>query len=144
MLIGEFTHTLDAKKRVSLPAKFRREMGKKVVITHGLDNCLFVYPPKQWEKVTEKLAELSIGQADTRGFNRFMLAGAIETEVDSIGRILIPDYLKEFANLKGKVAVIGVHDRIELWNDKTWGQYKNRIQKQADVLAEKLGEIGVI
>ena len=119
-------------------------MGKKVVITHGLDNCLFVYPLKEWQKVTEKLTELSIGQADTRGFNRFMLAGAIETEVDSIGRILIPDYLKDFAALKGKVAVIGVHSRVELWNDKSWTQYKSRIQKQADVLAEKLGDIGVI
>lgn len=144
MLIGEYTHTLDAKKRLSLPSKFRKEIGKKVVVTHGLDNCLFVYSIKGWEKVTEKLTELSLGQADTRGFNRFMLAGAIETDVDSIGRILIPEYLKEFANLKGKVAVIGVHSRVEIWNEKAWSGYKNRIEKQADVLAEKLGEIGVL
>ncbi len=144
MLIGEYTHTLDAKRRLSLPSKFRKEIGKKVVITHGLDNCLFVYPIKQWEKVTEKLNELSIGQANTRGFNRFMLAGAVESDVDSIGRILVPDFLKDFANLKGKVSVIGVYDRIEIWNEKTWSGYKSRIEKQADVLAEKLGEIGAI
>ncbi len=144
MLIGEYTHTLDAKKRLSLPSKFRKEIGKKVVVTHGLDNCLFVYSTKEWEKVAEKLTELSLGQADTRGFNRFMLAGAVETDVDTIGRILIPEYLKEFAHLKGKVAVIGVHSRIELWNEKAWSEYKGRIEKQADVLAEKLGEIGVL
>lgn len=144
MIIGEYTHKLDEKKRVSLPSKFRKEIGKKVVITHGLDNCLFVYPVKQWEKVTEKLTDLSIGQADMRGFNRFLLAGAVETDVDSIGRILIPDYLKEFAKLSSKVVLIGVHDRIEIWNEKQWSTYKARIEKQADVLAEKLGEIGAI
>lgn len=144
MLIGEYTHTLDAKKRLSLPSKFRKEIGKKVVVTHGLDNCLFVYSTKEWQKVTEKLTELSLGQADTRGFNRFMLAGAVETDVDSIGRILIPEYLKDFAHLGSKVAVIGVHSRVELWNEKAWTQYKGRIEKQADVLAEKLGEIGVL
>jgi MraZ protein len=143
MFIGEYTHTLDAKKRLSLPAKFRKELGKKAVITHGLDNCLFVYSPKQWERIAEKLSALSMGQADTRGFNRFILAGAIESDVDSIGRILIPDYLKSFANLDAKVSVIGVSDRIELWDEKRWGTYKKSIQKQADALAEKLGEVGV-
>ena len=144
MLIGEYTHTLDAKRRLSLPSKFRKEVGKKVVVTNGLEGCLFVYSVKQWEKVTEKLTELSLGQANTRDFNRFMLGGAVESEVDSIGRILIPDFLKDFANLKNKVSVIGVHDRIEIWNEKAWSGYKNRIEKQADVLAEKLGEIGAI
>lgn len=144
MLIGEYTHTLDAKRRLSLPSKFRKEIGKKVVITNGLESCLFVYSTKQWEKVTEKLTDLSFGQANSRDFNRFLLGGAVETDVDSIGRILIPDFLKDFASLKGKVAVIGVHDRIEIWNEKMWSGYKNRIEKQADVLAEKLGEIGAI
>ncbi|GMQ95509.1 MAG: division/cell wall cluster transcriptional repressor MraZ [Patescibacteria group bacterium] len=144
MLIGEYIHTLDPKKRISLPAKFRKEMGKKVVVTHGLDNCLFVYPLGQWKRVTEKLAQLPMGQADSRGFNRFMLAGAVETDVDSIGRILIPDFLKTFAGLGGKVAVIGVHDRVEIWNEKVWSTYKGRVEKQADVLAEKLGEVGAL
>jgi len=144
MLIGEYIHTLDDKRRVSLPAKFRKEVGKRIVLTHGLDNCLFIYPMKQWEKISEKLGDLSMGQADTRGFNRFMLAGAVDTDVDSMGRILIPDFLKDFAHLKGKVALLGVHDRIEIWNDKAWNQYKGRIEKQADGLAEELGEIGVI
>ena len=144
MLIGEYIHTLDVKKRIALPAKFRKELGKKVVVTHGLGNCLFVYPLKTWQKVTEKLALLPMGQADTRGFGRFMLAGAVESDIDSIGRILVPDFLKDFAGLDSHVAVIGVHDRVELWNEKVWSTYKGRIEKQADALAEKLGEIGVL
>ena len=144
MFIGEYTHTLDAKRRLSLPAKFRKELGKKIVITHGLDACLFIYPEAHWDKVAGKLAELSMGQANTRGFNRFILSGASDTEIDSLGRILIPDYLKEFADLKGKVVLIGVNDRLELWNERAWSIYKARIAKEADSLAEKLGEIGVL
>ena len=145
MLIGEYTHTIDAKKRVSLPAKFRKEVGKKVIVTNGLDNCLSIYTIKEWEKVvSEKLSQLSIGQADQRSFNRFMLAGAVETDVDSIGRILIPDFLKSYAKLKTKVVLAGVHSHIEIWDEKAWRSYKKRIESQADVLAEKLGEIGVI
>lgn len=143
MLIGEYTHTIDDKNRISLPAKFRKEVGKKIVVTHGLDNCLFLYSTREWEKISEKLGSLGMGQADTRGFNRFMLAGASEIDVDSIGRILLPDFLKDFAELKGKVVFTGVHNRIEIWNEKRWGEYKEKIEKQADKLAEKLGEIGV-
>lgn len=144
MLIGEYIHTLDPKKRIALPAKFRKELGKKVVLTRGLDNCLFLYTVKMWEKVSGKIAELPMGHADTRGFGRFMLSGAVESDVDSIGRILVPDYLKDFAGLQNRVSVIGVHDRVELWDEKVWNEYKGRIEKQADALAEKLGEIGVL
>lgn len=144
MLIGEYIHTLDPKKRLSLPAKFRKEVGKKVVVTRGLDKCLFIYPLKQWEKISAKLAELSMGKADSRGFNRFILAGAVETEVDVAGRILIPDFLKTFAQLDNRVVVAGVHNRIEVWDEKSWNAYTVRVEKQADELAEKLGEIGVL
>lgn len=144
MLVGEHIHTLDPKKRLSLPAKFRKEVGKKVVITNGLDNCLFVYPVAQWEKLTTKMAELPMGQSDSRGFSRFFLGGAVETEVDSIGRILIPDFLKQFAGLKNRIAVVGMHDRIEIWDERMWRAYRTRMEKQADTLAEKLGELGAI
>ena len=144
MLIGEYTHSIDAKKRLSLPSKWRRELGKKLVITRGLDNCLFVYPLKEWQKITLKIGQLPVGQADTRGFNRFFLSGAVEAEVDSVGRILIPDFLKDFARLKSKVTLAGIHDRVEIWDEKQWTDYKRRIEGQADQLAEKLGEIGVL
>lgn len=144
MLIGEYKHTLDTKKRVSLPARFRKEVGKQVVLTHGLDNCLFVYSVKEWSKITEKLSTLSMGQADTRKFSRFMLGGAMVADVDSLGRILIPDYLKEFASLTERVAVVGVHTHIEIWNENRWDEYKKGVEKSADSLAEKLGEVGAI
>lgn len=144
MLIGEYLHTLDAKKRLSMPAKFRKEVGKKVVITRGLDACLFLFPQKSWEKIAGKLSSLPFGQADTRGMSRFILAGAVETEVDNAGRILVPDYLKDFADLKSRVVLAGVSDRIEIWNEKTWEEYKHRIEKGADQMAEKLGSFGIL
>ena len=144
MLIGEYTHTLDTKKRLSLPAKFRKQLGKSVVITKGLDHCLFVYSQKEWKTISEKLSSLPIGASRTRGFNRFMLSGATEVEVDTLGRILIPDFLKEFAGLKGKVVISGVHSRAEIWDHRRWSSYKKQIEAEADVMAEKLGEIGAI
>lgn len=85
-----------------------------------------------------------MGQADTRAFNRFLLGGAIETEVDASGRMLIPDFLKDFAGLKTKVVLAGLHNRIEIWNEKAWNHYKRGVEKKADALAEKLGDIGMI
>ena len=144
MLIGEYKHSLDTKKRLSLPSKWRKELGGKLILTRGLDNCLFVYPLKEWQKITDKVADLPLGQADTRGFNRFFLSGAVEVEVDKIGRILVPDFLKEFAHLKTKVVLAGIHDRVEIWDEKQWNDYKRQIERQADALAEKLGDIGVL
>ncbi len=144
MLIGEYRHTLDAKKRLALPARLRKELGRRVVITHGLDNCLSIYPLTEWAKVSEKLSNLSMGQADTRSFNRFMLAGAVETEVDAMGRVLIPDFLKEYAQLETKVVMTGLATRLEVWEEGRWTAYKASVAKQADALAQKLGEVGVI
>ncbi len=144
MLIGEYTHTVDDKKRISLPMKFRKEIGKHVVITHGLDNCLFLYSLKEWKKIASKLGSLGIGQSDTRGFNRFMLAGAAEIEIDALGRILIPDFQREFAKLTEKVVFAGVYDRIEIWNETHWKEYKQGVLGKADALAQKLGDIGAV
>lgn len=144
MLIGEYHHTLDEKKRVSLPSKFRKELGRSVVITYGLDKCLFVYSLKEWKGVADKLSQLSMGQANTRGFHRFMLAGAVEADVDSSGRVLLPDYLKDYASLSEKAVVSGVYTRAEIWNEETWVNYKRGIELKADEMAEKLGELGVI
>ena len=144
MLIGEYLHTLDSKKRISLPAKFRKEVGRKVVVTRGLDSCLFMFPLKSWESIAAKLAALPVGAADTRGMSRFLLSGAVETEVDQAGRILIPEYLKDFADLKSRVVLAGVSDRIEIWNEKTWEEYKRRIEKGADQMAQTLGDLGIL
>ncbi len=142
MLIGEYTHTLDLKKRVSLPAKFRTVMGKKIVLAKGLDHCISVYSPKEWQKVMENLPQ-SI-QADHRSFKRFMTSGASEVDLDSLGRLLVPDFLKDYAKLKTKIVLAGIGDHIEIWDEKSWKTYRDKIEGSADVLAEKLGEIGII
>ena len=144
MFIGEYQHSLDEKKRVSLPKSFRAGLGKKVVMTRGLDNCLFIYARTSWEKVAKKLEQLSFAQADTRGFNRFILSGAAEVEVDQAGRILIPDHQKVFAGLKKNIVFAGVSDRVEVWDASRWETYKHGIERKADALAEKLGEIGAL
>ena len=118
-------------------------MGKTVVATRGLDNCLFLYTIKEWKNISENLSTLGMGQADTRGLSRFMFSGAVEVEVDSIGRILVPDFLKEFAKLGESVVFAGINNRVEIWNEELWMEYKKKIEKQGDILAEKLGEIGV-
>ena len=144
MLIGEYLHTLDTKKRLSMPAKFRKELGRRVVITRGLDACLCMYPLSAWQKIAQKLATLPVGQSDTRGMSRFILSGACETEVDAAGRVLLPEYLKEFAGLSNQVVLAGVSDRVEIWNEKTWVSYKRKIEKGADQMAQTLGEMGIL
>src|SRR3989344_8315444 len=121
MFIGEYKHNIDDKGRLALPAKFRHELGDGAVVTRGLDNCLFLYTKQEWEKLAEKLAALPIGKPDTRAFARFMLAGAMEAEIDGSGRVTIPMYLRTYAGLAKNAVVAGVHDRVELWGERGWG-----------------------
>ncbi|HEY4494817.1 MAG TPA: division/cell wall cluster transcriptional repressor MraZ [Candidatus Paceibacterota bacterium] len=146
MLIGEYRHVVDDKNRLSLPAKFRRETGKQVVITSGLDSCLFIFPLKSWESITERLSssDSSMLQADNRSFNRYLLGGAVEIDVDAIGRMLIPEYLIKRAKLGKKVVIVGVRDRAEIWDEAKWDEYRADVEGKANVLAEKLGQAGLI
>jgi len=138
MFIGEYRHTFDAKNRISLPAKFRKELGGSVIVTRGLDRCLFVYPKAAWKKEAAKLATHSTGSAAGRGLSRLMLAGANEADVDSAGRILVPDYLKGFATLTVKSVIAGVNERVEIWDEAAWDTYTTQIERDADQLAEAL------
>ena len=142
MFIGEYRHIIDSKKRLSIPAKFRKALGKKAVLTRGLDQSLFLYPMAEWGVIANKLNQLPAGQANTRGFVRLMLAGAQEVEFDSLGRVLIPEYLKAYSNITQAVVITGVHNRLEIWDEALWDAYKARVEKNADEIAEKLGEIG--
>ena len=143
MMIGEYRHNIDAKKRIAVPAKFRKEIGEKAIIAKGQEKCLFVYPVDEWEKVAEKLSQLPTGSADNRNFVRIFLSGAVDVEIDALGRILVPDYLKEFAGLKEKVVITGLYKKLEIWDEGHWNDYKARMESQTDSLAEKLGELGV-
>ena len=143
MFIGEYTYNLDSKRRLAIPAKFRKLLGEKAVITRGLDNCLFLFPEKEWKKLAEKISKLPLSQADARGFARIMLAGATDVEIDSLGRILIPEYLKKYAQLTKKVVIAGIANRIEIWDEKVWRKYQERTEKEAGDIAERLKELGV-
>ncbi len=143
MLIGEYKHTIDSKKRLAIPSKLRKDLGLKAIITRGLDNCLFVFPDSQWNKLVEKLSELPFGQKNTRSFIRLMLSGASETKLDKLGRILVPDYLKQYAGLKKSVIIVGVHNRLEVWDKNKWDLFKKGTEKEIDNMAERLGELGI-
>ena len=143
MFIGEYIYTIDQKKRISIPAKFRKALGKKAIITMGLDSCLVVYPAQEWQKLARKLENLPNGQVDARGFARIMLSGAVDVELDKLGRILIPDYLKKYAILNRNVAVLGLSNRIEIWDEIKWQEYRTRTEKEIGDMASRLQQLGI-
>ena len=143
MFIGEYRHTIDTKKRLALPAKFRKELGKTVVITRGLDSCLIVYPLKEWRVMSDKLGKLPLSQTEARGFARVMLSGAMTVGVDGLGRVLIPEYLKGYAGLKKNVIICGLYNRLEIWDAQKWNIYEKKMEKGVEDLASKLKELGI-
>jgi MraZ protein len=143
MLLGEYKHNLDTKGRLAVPAKFRSDLAGGAIITRGLDRSLFVFAMNEWEALVQKLMSLPLAQANSRAFVRLMLAGASDVRLDVQGRILIPDYLREYAGLKKQTVVAGLYNRIEIWDAETWKQYKSKTEAASDEIAEKLGELGI-
>lgn len=143
MLLGEFKHNLDSKNRLTIPAKLRMELSEKPVLTRGLDNCLFIYPNRDWQIFVEKLSALPLSQKKARDFKRFMLSGAFEIEIDDMGRILIPDSLKKYAKFGKSIIVVGVSDHVELWSENVWDKYISVAEKESGELAEGLSEFGI-
>ncbi len=143
MFIGEYKYSIDEKKRLAIPVKFRQLLGKRAVITRGLDKCLFLYPTKEWGSLAKKIAQLPLAQADARSFSRLMLGGAMEVSIDSLGRILIPDYLKAYAGLKKKIIFVGLYDRVEIWDEEEFQKSKKKTETAAGDIAERLKDLGV-
>ncbi len=143
MFIGEYTHSVDQKGRIAVPAKFRAELNRGAVITRGLDNCLFIYTKKEWEKLAEKMTAMPIGQKNSRAFARLMLAGAMDVELDVQGRVVIPEYLRQFATIQKQAVVAGLYNRIEIWDLAKWQAYKSATEKNSEDIAERMGELGV-
>lgn len=142
MFYGEYEHTLDAKGRVIIPAKFREifkeHYVEKFFITRGLDHCLFVFTEETWKAQEKKFRELSFTNSEARKFNRLYFSGACEVIGDKQGRILIPDYLKTHGEIKEDVVIIGVSDRIEIWAREKWKEFFDQNKGQFEDLAEKL------
>jgi len=143
MLIGQYEHTIDAKKRLALPAKFRGELGDKIIITRGIEGCLAVYTETEWKIMSDKISTLTISQAEARSFTRMILAGAMEVSLDKLGRILVPDYLKDYAGLKKNVVICGLSNRLEVWDADKWEAYKKEAEKGVDEIVSKLGGLGI-
>lgn len=143
MFIGEYKHSIDEKGRLAIPAKFREDLASGAVVTRGLDASLFLFPKEEWGKLAEKLASLPLGQSNSRAFARLMLAGAMDVEVDKQGRIVLPEYLRQYAGMDKSVVVAGLYTRLELWDADKWEVYKRTTEADAGAIAEKLGELGV-
>ena len=143
MFIGEYKYSIDEKKRLAIPVKFRQLLAKKAVVTRGLDKCLFLYPAKEWGSLAKKIAQLPLAQADARSFSLLMLGGAMEASIDSLGRILIPDYLKTYACLKKKIIFVGLYDRVEIWDEEEFQKSRKKTEIAAGDIAERLKDLGV-
>ncbi len=143
MFIGEYKHSIDNKGRVAVPSKFRSAFQNGIIVTRGLDHCLFLYEKSEWEIFAKKLIALPVAQSNSRAFVRLMLAGAMEVDVDAQGRILLPDYLREYANLKKQSVIAGLYNRIEIWDEASWQKYKTKTESSGDDIAEKLGQLGI-
>lgn len=140
MFIGQYQHNLDNKGRVAVPAKFRPQL-KSAVVTKGLDNCLFLYPRKEWDKKAKEISDLAIDKSGNRAFSRAMLAGAMEVEFDKQGRIVLPEYLRRFAGLHKNVIIAGLYNRLEIWNETDWNKYQAESEKNYNQIAEALGDL---
>lgn len=143
MLIGQYEHTIDTKKRLALPAKFRGELGDKVIVTKGIEKCLVVYTENEFKVVSDKISNLTISQTEARSFTRTMLAGAMEISLDKLGRILVPDYLKKYAGLDKNVVICGLSNRLEIWDQDNWDTWTKEAEKGVDEIVSKLGGLGI-
>ncbi len=138
MLMGEFHHNIDEKGRLTLPAKFREELGDNFIITRGLEECLFVYTNDEWKKITNKLNSLPFTKKDARSFMRFFLSGATAAEFDKQGRINITSPLVTYADLKKECVIIGVGDRLEIWSSERWNNFYDSNKDDLSNIAETL------
>jgi len=138
MLMGEYSHTLDQKGRVNFPAKLREGLGDAFVLTKGLDNCLFVYSQDEWEILSKRTSELPLNKS--RSLQRFFFAGAAEVEVDKQGRIIIPQHLREYADLEKDITIIGASTRAEIWNADRWAESLDGLTP--DAIADAMEELG--
>ncbi|MBF0252235.1 MAG: division/cell wall cluster transcriptional repressor MraZ [Candidatus Omnitrophica bacterium] len=145
MFYGEFLHNIDAKNRIIIPSKFReviQEKGiEKLYLTRGFDSCLFLFSDAEWRNQENKFKDMPFTKKDVRKFKRMFFSGAVELAPDKQWRVLVPDYLKEFAGLDSEIKIVGVSDRIELWDIKKWNEFYNSSKESFEDIAENLLDI---
>ena len=138
MFMGEYHHSIDEKKRLIIPSKFREELGDTFIVTRGIENCLFVYSTESWNKITQKLETLPFTKKDARAFVRFFLSGATVAEFDKQGRVNITSPLISYANIQKECVVIGAGDRLEIWSKKDWDNFFDSAKNNMSDIAENL------
>ncbi|KRL67922.1 division/cell wall cluster transcriptional repressor MraZ [Companilactobacillus versmoldensis] len=138
MFMGEFHHAIDSKGRLIIPSKFRQEIGDSFVITRGMDGCLFGYPMDQWNKLEAQLDKLPLTKKDARAFTRFFYSAATEVEFDKQGRINLSAPLIKFAKLQKNCVVVGVSDRIEIWDAENWDKFSEEAEENFEDISEKM------
>ena len=138
MFIGQYEHSLEAKGRLSIPKKFRSQLGSGAVLAQGLDGCLFLFPAASWNQLIHKLSQLPLTRTDARSFTRALSYGAVEVNVDSLGRILLPDYLRAYAGIQSACIIAGAVDRIEIWDKLRFDTYSAKVNAHYEHIAEKL------
>jgi MraZ protein len=143
MFLGEYQHSLDIKARFIVPARFREELGTRFVATKGLDNCVFIYPMEEWKVIEGKIRSLPFTRTDVRSFARFFFSGAAELEPDKQGRVVLPQNLREYAQIDKELVIIGVGSRIEIWSSPNWATYNQTAASSYESYAESLVDLGL-
>jgi MraZ protein len=141
MFLGEYAHTIDDKGRITLPAKYRTDLASGVVVTRGLDKCLFVFPMAEWQTLAEKVSALPLTDVQAREFRRLLFSGATDAELDKQGRVLLPQYLREYADLNGNVILAGLNTHMEIWAPEAWNIIRDNIDSAANV--EQWAKLGI-
>lgn len=143
MFIGEHTHNLDEKGRLQVPVKWRPKLAGGAVITKGFDGSLKLYPLTEWQDIAEKLSKLPQSDPNARAFVRQTLAGAVDVDLDKLGRITMPAYLRQYASITKKVVLAGLHSHVELWDGDRWDSYQSGIKQDTPEFTQTLKEIGI-
>jgi MraZ protein len=141
MFQGEFSHTIDDKGRLTLPAKFRGELSAGLVVTRGLDHCLCIYTKNQWDEMSGNITRLPSAEDGARNFTRFMFSGANELEPDKQGRVLLPTYLRLYAHLGEEAVIVGAGERLEVWNPANWQKVMRDMEEHPEAVAKAMAEI---
>lgn len=143
MFLGEHLHTIDDKNRLAVPARFRQDLAEGLYLTKGVDRCLYVLTPDGWNRLADRIAALPSLQTSVRQLQRHFFAGAVHLVPDKLGRVVIPQNLREYAQLDGEVVIAGVHSRIEVWSRAVWDEEQARVDEQTASLAEQMTSLGI-
>jgi MraZ protein len=141
MFLGRFSHSLDAKGRLAIPAKFRGELADGLVVTRGIDRCLSVYPLAAWQTLAERVSALSISDPDARQFRRMVFAEAVDEALDAQGRILVPPELRRYAEIDREAVVVGMNTYLEIWNPSRWEGLSALVEDEGSSIAQRLADL---